>query len=183
VEENRKLTPEEALRESENRFKAISESTPVGIGVVADGVFLYVNPAYEKAFGYSKNEVIGKKTHDIYFEPADRDRILKLLKEKGSITDYEARLKRKDGTPFWSLSSIRPIVFDGKPALLGAFIDITERNKAEEEIRRNAEELARFNRAMVGRENRMIELKKEVNELCRQIGIPARYQISSEEKK
>ncbi len=56
-------------------------------------------------------------------------------------------------------------------------VDITDRKRAEEALREINEELVRFNRAAVGRELRMIELKKEVNGLCTQAGQPARYQL------
>ena len=61
-------------------------------------------------------------------------------------------------------------------------LDVTERKRAEDEIRRRAEELRaaneepeRFNRAMVGRELHVLELKREVNELHRQAGRPEPY--------
>jgi predicted nucleic acid-binding Zn-ribbon protein len=67
------------------------------------------------------------------------------------------------------------------------FSDITERKKAEDEVWRNAEELrasneelARFNRAMVGRELRMVELKKQVNELCSKLGEPRRFKMDTD---
>jgi hypothetical protein len=106
------------------------------------------------------------------------------LKEKGYVAEYEVKLKRKDGTPFWGLSSVRPITYSGRPALLGAFVDITERKSTEEEIKRRAEELktmneelSRFNRAAVDRELRMIELKKQVNELCAKLGMEPKYKV------
>jgi PAS domain S-box-containing protein len=134
-----------ALRESEERFKAIAESTPVGIGVVGipDSKFLYVNPAYQKSFGYTEAEILGKDTPDIYWNIEDRERLLGVLKENGYVAEYEVKLKRKDGTPFWGLSSIRPITYGGKPALLGAFVDISERKAAEETILRAKEEWER----------------------------------------
>jgi PAS domain S-box-containing protein len=136
---------ENALRESEERFKAIAESTPVGIGVVSvpDARFLYVNPAYTKAFGYTETEILGKSAPDIYWDIEERKRLLDLLKEQGSVAEYESRFKRKDGTMFWGLSSVRPITFDGRPALLGAFVDITERKAAEDAILRAKEEWER----------------------------------------
>jgi|GEM_PF-2089080 PAS domain S-box/PAS domain S-box/PAS domain S-box len=133
---------EEALRDSEERFRAISEVSPVGIGVVglSDRTFLYVNKAYIKAYGYSEDELLGRPTKDIYFDPADRDRVLRMLKENGNVGDYEVRLKRKDGSPFWASASTRPINFGGKPALLGAFIDITARKLMEDKLVRSREE-------------------------------------------
>jgi PAS domain S-box-containing protein len=134
---------EERLRESEERFKAIAEATPVGIGVVGlpEAIFLYVNPAYIKSFGYTRSELLGKGTPDIYWSIEDRNRILEILKETGSIAEYEVMLKRKDGTPFWGLSSVRPITYNGRPALLGAFVDITERKQAEKKLRETTDYL------------------------------------------
>jgi PAS domain S-box-containing protein len=181
---------EEALKESEERFKAIALTTPVGIGVVdaSKAVFLYINSAYEKAFGYAESELLGRKTPDIYWSAEDREKILGILKEKAQVAEYEVKLKRKDGTSFWGLSSVRPIIYGGRPALLGAFVDITDRKNAEErllqntvELRRSNEELERFNRAMVGRELRMVELKKQVNELCSKLGEPRKYKTQFEE--
>jgi two-component system CheB/CheR fusion protein len=67
--------------------------------------------------------------------------------------------------------------------------DITERKKAEDEVKRRVEELnaaneelLRFNRAMEGRELRMIELKKEINELCGRAGLPPQYPLDFEKE-
>ncbi len=79
---------------------------------------------------------------------------------------------------------------DGRPELiLLAIEDITERKRAEEalrqshaELRSQTEELTRFNRAAVGRELDMLELKKEVNELCGRQGVAARYPLEFEQE-
>jgi PAS domain S-box-containing protein len=63
------------------------------------------------------------------------------------------------------------------------FVDITTRKETEEQLRQNMEELTRFNRAMVSRESRMIELKKEINELCMRLGEPPRYPLKFEDEK
>jgi PAS domain S-box-containing protein len=177
---------EQALRESEERFKAIAETTPVGIGVVGipDSKFIYVNKAYVRSFGYAEDELIGQGAPQIYWSPEERERALAILKEKSFVAEYEIKLKRKDGTLFWGFASVRPITFDGKPALLGAYVDITDRKNAEEktlkttdELRRTNADLERFNRAMVDRELRMIEMKKEINDLCLKFGLPVRYEL------
>jgi len=62
------------------------------------------------------------------------------------------------------------------------FVDITTRKETEEHLRQNLEELARFNKAMVSRESRMIELKKEVNDLCQRLGEPDRYPLEFEKE-
>jgi PAS domain S-box-containing protein len=125
---------EEALKESEERFRAIAEVSPVSIGVVdaTEGTFLFVNPAYEKAFGYAPGDILSKKTIDIYPSAADRDQLLQVLKDNGYVSGYELKMKRKDGSSFWGLVSIRPINYGGRPALLGISIDITERKQVEQ---------------------------------------------------
>jgi PAS domain S-box-containing protein len=134
---------EKALKESEERLKAIAEASPVGFGVVdvAEGNFLYVNPAYEKLFGYESGELLSKKALDLNWDSKDREIIAKKLKEQNFVSNYEAILKRKDGSTFWSMSSFRPITFMNKPALLGSFMDITKSKETEEALRNNEQRL------------------------------------------
>jgi hypothetical protein len=54
------------------------------------------------------------------------------------------------------------------------------RKQAEQQLQQNMDELTRFNKAMVSRESRMIELKKEVNDLCESLGEPPRYRLDFE---
>ena len=56
-------------------------------------------------------------------------------------------------------------------------VDITERKRAEEKLHENIDELERFSKLAVGREDRMIELKKEINEILRDLGKPEKYKI------
>lgn len=69
---------------------------------------------------------------------------------------------------------------DGSILWHGYVQEVTERKRAEDDLRDTYEELARFNRAAVGRELRLIELKKEVNALCHQLGCPPRYPLDFE---
>jgi PAS domain S-box-containing protein len=142
IDQKRRIS-EDALRESEERFKAIAEVSPVGMGVVGfmDGNFLYINPSYEQYFGYDKNELLSKKSLDIYWDPKDRDLIYKKLEENNFVSNYEVKLRRKNGSSFWSMSSIRPIKFMNKTAFLGTFIDITDRKKAEKELQKTKDYL------------------------------------------
>jgi len=66
--------------------------------------------------------------------------------------------------------------------MAGVTLDITDRKRNEEELRQNMDELVRFNRAMVSRESRMIELKKEVNDLCSKVGEEPRYALDFEKE-
>jgi len=142
IDQKRRIS-ENALRESEERFKAMAEVSPVGMGVVGfiDGNFLYVNPSYEQYFGYDKNELLSKKAPEIFWDIKDRELIYKKLEEDNFVSNYEVKLKRKDGSSFWSMSSIRPIKFMNKLALLGTFIDITDHKRAEKELQRTKDYL------------------------------------------
>jgi PAS domain S-box-containing protein len=142
IDQKRRIS-EDALRESEERFKAMAEVSPVGMGVVEfmDGNFLYINPSYEQYFGYDKDELLSKKAPEIFWDIKDRELIYKKLEENNFVSNYEVKLKRKDGSSFWSMSSIRPIKFMNKPALLGTFIDITDHKRAEKELHRTKDYL------------------------------------------
>ena len=62
-------------------------------------------------------------------------------------------------------------------AIVVSLKDITERKRAEEELKQKHEELSRFNKLTVDREMKMIELKKEINELCEKLGGKAKYNL------
>ena len=71
-------------------------------------------------------------------------------------------------------------MLDSDGRKIGSFAmvtDISERKKAEEELHRNIEDLERFSRMSVGREERMIELKKEINKLREEAGLEGKYKI------
>jgi PAS domain S-box-containing protein len=134
---------EEALRESEERFRAIAETTPIQISVirVSDGKILYTNRAYYEAFGFKEGELKGHRAPDLYANPADRDALVKTLEEQGTLQNYEIRVKRTDGKLFWVSVSGRKIHFGGEESILGASIDITKRKEAEEALNRAHAEL------------------------------------------
>ena len=72
---------------------------------------------------------------------------------------------------------LQPVV-SGEDEILTIVRDITERKRAEQELKQKMEELERFNRLAVGRELRMIELKRQVNELSEQLGKEPPYDLS-----
>jgi len=90
----------------------------------------------------------------------------------------EARHRRADGTVFPVEVSSRDLRMGEARCRLAIIRDISKRKEAEEELSQRNDELTRFNQASVGRELRMVELKQEINELCRQIGLERRYALS-----
>lgn len=128
------------LRESEERFRALSETSPLGVGVSSsEGVILYTNPSYERILGYDPGEIIGMKSSDLYWNPEERETWLNFMKDKGLVRDYEIRLKKKDGTPVWISINTSPFIYGSKPAVMGTIQDISSRKRFEEELKRNNE--------------------------------------------
>jgi PAS domain-containing protein len=121
------------------------------------------------------------------FTPESWERLSTALadtRETGSPYELELETVRKDGSRGWMWVRGEAVKDpEGHTtALWGAAQDITERKRVEEALRVQAEalrssneELELFNRVMVGRELRMVELKQEINELCRRLGEPPRH--------
>jgi two-component system CheB/CheR fusion protein len=107
------------------------------------------------------------------------------------LTPVEREVTVADGSACYIMRILPYRATDGKISGIAiTLIDITERKRAEERIRSQMEELTarnreltRFNKASVDREMRMIELKKEVNEFCRNAGLPPRYEVDFAEEK
>ena len=123
---------EEAIRESEARFRALNETSPIGVGVTsAAGALLYTNPAYRRILGYSSTEPQDMKAVELYLEPEQRADLTGRLGQDGFIRDLEVKLQRKDGTTVWLSINVSPITFGGEPALMSAIQDITEHKKLD----------------------------------------------------
>ena len=128
------------LEESENKYRTLFESCPDGI-LVADRQtkqFRYANPTVYKMFGYSRTELEVMAVEDIV-PKKDLPRVIAAFEAqvRGDIplaTDIP--LVRKDGTVFCADINSVPVVMEGKPYLIGFFRDVTERKRAEEEIRK-----------------------------------------------
>ncbi|NTU92673.1 MAG: response regulator [Chlorobiaceae bacterium] len=94
----------------------------------------------------------------------------------------ESALPDANGDAVWVESRVTPCFLDGEVvcALVTA-TDITQRKKMEESVRDSVSQLERFNRLMVGREKRTIELKNEVNRLCSELGKPPAHRLPSDD--
>ena len=129
-----------ALRESEGRFRALTETSSLAVGVSSpEGKFLYLNKAYEKLFGYTLAELEHVNASELWHDPEGRHNMIDDLRSRGFLTDYEAELKRKDGTPFWAMLSLNPVDYGGNQAVMASVYDITDRKRAEEALRASEE--------------------------------------------
>jgi PAS domain S-box-containing protein len=138
---------EEALRESEERFAKAFRASPDGLVIsrLADGLILEVNESWTKVCGYDRSELIGKSTLDLglYADPADRERLLAILKEQNYVHDVEFLIKRKSGETRLLSFSAEPLELHGEHCWLTIVRDITERKQAEEALRESEEQARR----------------------------------------
>jgi PAS domain S-box-containing protein len=134
--DRKRQASEEAMRESEDRFRTIAESLPVQISIIriSDSTVRFTNEFYDTTFGFKRNQIFGKPAPDIYFYPDDRTWVLETLMKKGFVDNFETKVRKTDGSPFWIISSIRTVNFEGEPAYLSALIDITEIKEARDEL-------------------------------------------------
>jgi PAS domain S-box-containing protein len=138
---------EEAIRESEERFAKAFRASPDGLVIsrIADGLILEVNESWTKLSGYDWDELIGKSTLDLglYVDPADRPRLLAILKEQNYVRDFEFLLRRKTGEARLVTFSAEPLELHGEHCWLTIVRDITERKQAEEALRESEEQARR----------------------------------------
>jgi len=140
---------EDALRGSEGRFRALTETSPLAIGVSSsDGKFLYINKAYEELFGYSQKELNHLNASELWCNPEGRRKMIDLVKSKGFLMDYEVELKRKDGTPLWAMLSVNPVDYGGNQAIMASVYDVTSRNRAELALKEQAAQLENANKEL-----------------------------------
>jgi diguanylate cyclase (GGDEF)-like protein/PAS domain S-box-containing protein len=124
------------LRESEERLWRLLEESPVGVSVSrrSDGRVVFVNSRFTDILGMSKEEFLGSRAREHYVDNAQRQVVLAILRRDGRLDDAEVEFRRKNGSPFWSLLTIRPADFEGEPVNLAWIYDITERKAAEQQI-------------------------------------------------
>lgn len=136
-----RLRAEEALRESEAKYRSIFDHVQdIFYQTDAAGTIIEINPAVER-FGYSREELIGTSVLDIYEDPEKRLAFVQAVLEEGTVSDYEMRLRRKDGRGVDMSVSARAVLnADGTlEGFEGSIRDITERKRAEEALRRQAQ--------------------------------------------
>ena len=141
-EAHRKLA-EEALQESETRYRAIFEASAEGI-LIADletKIFKYANPSMCRMLGYTENELIIMSVADIHPKDALQGVIAEFEAQACGEKTLAAGLPclRKDGTVFYADVNAVKITIDGKECNAGFFRDITERKLAEEALRQSEE--------------------------------------------
>ncbi|MFH0802677.1 MAG: PAS domain S-box protein [bacterium] len=130
---------EEALKKSQESFRTLFDGVPIGLyRSTPAGRFLDVNHAMVQMLGYSDREgLLGLRTTNLYTDPEDRDRWRLMIEREGIVRDFEARIRREDGSVMWVNDAARVVKDDDGRVLHyeGSMEDIAERKRAQEALK------------------------------------------------
>ena len=135
---------EEALKESEEKFRVLADSTPTAIMLYQDDQWVYANKATEDICGYSEKELMSMNFWDIVhpkYRKAIQDEGRKRQTGEKTLNRHEFKIMAKDGTEKWVDVAGASIMLGGKLAGIISVIDITKRKRAEEEKAKLQEQL------------------------------------------
>ena len=137
---------EQKLKESEEKYRTLSEQSLLGIAIAQDNKLKYMNETYSKIFGYTFQEIEQWTIEDlkVVIHPDDFDFILDqfLKKQRGEADiskNYQYRAFKKNGDMVWVDNYSKPIIYEGKAADFITVIDITDRKKAEDALKKSEE--------------------------------------------
>lgn len=123
---------------SEEKFQKAYMISPdsVNINRLSDGMFISINEGFTEILGYTEEDAIGKTSVElnIWADIESRNSLVKELKKKGRVANFEAVFKRKDGNIVYGLMSASLIDLDGIPHILNVTKDISIRKKIEKEL-------------------------------------------------
>ena len=126
------------LKAAEQRYRLLFERSLAGVlRTNLDGQIVDCNSACARIFGFSsREEMMETRMGERYAKPGDREAFLARLMPTGNMTNYEHRMRRKDGSPVWLLASttVAGQKYGAPAATESTLIDITERKRVEEEL-------------------------------------------------
>ncbi len=194
----RKRMEEKIIAEGE-RLKNILDKAPVSIAFSTKSKIHFANPLFIETFGVK----VGEPSPQLYVHPEERDALIDRLQKDGIVKDFEIQMHDCRRQVRDMMITYLPINYEGEDGILGWITDISERKKTEalkvdkevaeeaaaraEDARRAAEkaqeelqakllEIERFNRLSLGREERIIELKRQINDLAMKAGEKKPYE-------
>lgn len=145
---------QQALRLAEEKYRGIFENAVEGIfQTTADGSLVTANPMMARIFGYDSPQEMIETLTDVegmfYVEPTRRDEFTRRMQQDGMVFDFETQFYRKDGGVIWTSTNARVVRHtSGEVAgFEGTVEDITERKRAEEELRRSLDRLVALHEA------------------------------------
>jgi len=133
---------EEALRESESRFRFMLENSPIAVRIssVATSRVVFANQSYSRLMGALPDMTIGINPIAYYAKPQDYSDVIKQLKKGGSVVNklVELKVHGDHSESKWALASYFHLAFQSEPSIIGWFYDISERKQMEDQVRQLA---------------------------------------------
>ncbi len=167
----------EALKGSEERYRPATEHSNEGIIVVKGDERIFFNQKYLELTGYGRPEELAGKPLFAHIHPDDREMVETFVRrrQKGESAPsrYEYRIIRRDGSVVWIEISTSVIIHKGEKASLGYLRDVTERKRAEEELRDSEQRLSSVIQGspiptfLIGKDHRVIYWNRALEELSR----------------
>ena len=157
-------------RQEQELFQTLADNSPIGVYIVQNGEFQFVNMQFQQFAKFSQEELIGASAMDFVL-PADRDRVrqMAIAMLKGErFEPYEFRFVSKDGETRWVMETVASIQHNGNRATLGTFMDVTQLKKAERDLRRSEGQLRLMTQRML--EVQETERSRFARELHDQLG-------------
>ncbi len=171
ITEHRRI--EAALRNSEGRFARAMQALMEGCQIISrDWRYLFVNDVAARQGHRTASDLLGRKLSEVYpgIEQSEMYGVLQQCMADGQPRHVENEFTEEGVARCFELV-VQPV----PEGLFVLSLDITERKRAEKELRERLEELQRWHAITIGREERILELKDEVNELLARLGEPRRY--------
>ncbi len=120
---------ERDLKDERDSFDAIFQTSTSGILITSlkDGIILDANDTYQRLFGYTRDELVGRSAAElnIYVNATDRDHVIEKLRSGEQVRDYEMTLRAKNGESRVVLGTVLPIMLGEKNCLFTSIYDIT----------------------------------------------------------
>ncbi len=157
-----KTSSELALRESENRYRTMTEQSLVGVQIIKDGRLLFVNEGWTEITGYTRHEIESWTDRDFIriIHPDDQQFFMEHLQNEQALTAgdrkvYDCRFIAQSGATKWVALHVRAVNFADGPATMAIIVDITNRKLAEQA-------LAAANQRLKSREEQLRAINQEL---------------------
>jgi len=132
---------ERALQRSEMRYRTLVEHSQVGVYMMLEDRYIYVNHAFAEMFGYAETELVGANFRvlvPVESKPHQEERYQRQVAGRGKRGDYDVTLIRKDGRRIEVVVSAGTIEMDGKSYTTGTIRDVTEQRQGQRQLEHNA---------------------------------------------
>ncbi|MGB3493721.1 MAG: adenylate/guanylate cyclase domain-containing protein [Elainellaceae cyanobacterium] len=124
------------VRQNEELFRAIAESTPILMMLTQqrDGQITYANSISSQRLGVPDQDLIGRSLQEFFVNPSDEHALIAQINQKGWVENYEMQVKNQHGEKFWVSTSLHPLNLANVDTFLTTLYDISDRKQAETDL-------------------------------------------------